>query len=351
MMRRVRDISSGEYFHYISAQEQDLPDTVPRVEEFISSKYENLLNLYVPFVANIDGVGKITYNKNAEYWAWVYYSAYKNKNRNNFLGTFINELKLTGAKVYAAEGAPVLALQKAVKGTMREVTLEDVEKIIAAPELTPDDVAPLELKASTGSLTEAEINSLCKYNFREYYNNNSDLTSDLLIIYNKSSVRGVYQNLTQILNTGNVPAHEAVLAVHNHLMTEVAIDGHVHTKHTDDRLDAVERHHTALKFITDCGFTDIKDKKAITRKQLLDNITGNYAEYLSKCKYTCNLFGVKTPTLPPIGDKNFIRDALRFINGKLKTQYGISIKATDKKSKYYKLAFTYKFTWEGGLNL
>ena len=89
----------------------------------------------------------------------------------------------------------------------------------------------------------------------------------------------------------------------------------------------------------------------LTREQLIAKLHASHDLLVRTSNEICKAFGVKSVVLPKKGEGDYVKRMLDFVNGKLDSQYGIKIKATDKNRINYKLVDSFTELFDQNLNI
>jgi hypothetical protein len=76
----------------------------------------------------------------------------------------------------------------------------------------------------------------------------------------------------------------------------------------------------------------IGDDKRLPRDEVLKVLVDNHQWFVTNCKFICETFGTKISRLPIVGSDKYLKSMMKFINGKLKSRYGVTIKLVSKHS-------------------
>jgi len=156
-----------------------------------------------------------------------------------------------------------------------------------------------------------------------------------------------FRNRRDLKGFGDMVPHEVLNGIRNGFVHEIMERKELNVDHTHDLAEnatnRIERHRIAQRMLSHCGlnleFTDM----LIRREELLAGLS----RFDIGPDYVCNVFGVKKVDLPSSDDKKFFNCMLRFVNGKLESQYGVSIASIDKKQKKYHLTDGLKAMFNG----
>ena len=351
MMGRVRDIATGIYYHYISERGAELPETPDTLLEYIIESYENFVREDGPEydIVGFYEDGRVKINDSARFRAWLGVQARLNYSRNNFLEAFIRELKLTGGEVSLHVENEDLARDKLVNIQLRqvgeEISAAMAEAAAGARELNPDEYS--EIISPEHVITDEDTAAIEKYNFRRFYKYERDITPGLLLKYGKLRLKCQYLRRKRLMIGGTEP-EEGLRSVVNGVIAAGNIDG-VGVEHVKSMF-SVERDKYAFLMMKIFG-PPFDTTYVLTRAQLIEKLN-LYQELLTReCTKICNIFGVRTVAIPKIGDDDYVKRMLDFINGKLDSQYCIKVKATDNHRNNYVLSDSFTELFDQTLNI
>ena len=240
----------------------------------------------------------------------------------------------------------------------KEVELEDAIKLHEAVLL--DDAAKIELKKkidnSPESVGKEEYTQLKKKNIIDTYKVSGD-SPRWYLTYGNSATKKHYNSLSEYytknqsleLSLAELKKKEIVNDVYNRVRyTEVGSSEEM--KNTDQCIidnilnkPKYMKHRVLINWLLTLGYTTLDDKleiKADDMKALLAVILNNMTDEMMSCleKGTKNLEAIKKVK---ITDERFVGNLLKFINGSLKSEFGISIKKKSKNSNEYILLNEY----------
>lgn len=337
MLRRVRSIESGEYYHYVKETGQNHPDTPARVLDYITQNIQHSIDYYAPNVeTSFYADGTIRYSDKPRFNTWLVYKARKNYSHNYFLKTLIRELKLIGGIVspmlnedeIATVVAPASPMSKLLKSIGDEIKEADYNGVLAARELTKDEYNHLK---SVGTSISTDLYAIKKYLFRRFYKFDGTLTENHLKIYADEKFKCRYIRRRRLKR--DVDAKTLLRVGLNFIVYDAATLDIDHI----NQLLKISRDIIAMEMLEVMGF-ELGDTKTISSKDLEAAIKRNHQKLESNYKKVLSEFGISKKTqLPSIDAKNYLSAMLQYINGKLKEQYGISMKSIDSRKNNYKL--------------
>lgn len=115
----------------------------------------------------------------------------------------------------------------------------------------------------------------------------------------------------------------------------------VETKHIRD-LFSIARHDYALGFLRMFAL-DIGSARVITRAEMIEILKKNHKSMVDNCANVCAAFGCDVITLPEYKEGEYpLMIVLKYLNGKLESQYGVKLKAFGDKRKKFKLFDLYQ---------
>jgi Origin of replication binding protein len=351
MMGRVRDIASGIYYHYISERGAELPETSDDLLQYIEESYENFVREDGPEydIVGFYADGRVKINDSARFRAWLGVQARLNYSRNNFLEAFVRELKLTGGEVSLHVEDEDLARGKLVNVQLRqigdEISVATAEAAAVARELSADDYD--EVISQDHNITDEDHAAIEKYNFRRFYKYDREITPGLLLKYGKLRLKCQYIRRKR-LRVENGGPEEGLRSIVNGVIAAGNVTG-VRVEHIKSVFD-VNRDKYAFLLMKIFG-PPFDTTYVLTRAQLIEKLK-LYQELLTReCTKICGVFGVRSVALPKIGDDDYVKRMLDFINGKLDAQYGVKIKATDNNRNNYKLVDPFAELFDQALNI
>jgi Ni2+-binding GTPase involved in maturation of urease and hydrogenase len=236
----------------------------------------------------------------------------------------------------------------------KEVELEDAIKLHEA--VLIDDVAKIELKKRIDndkeSVTQEEYTQLRKKNIIDSYEVSGD-SPQWYLTYGNSATKKHYKSLSEYymknqslaLSLADLKKKEIVNDVYNRVGSS-----ETESKNTDQCIiDSIlnkpkyMKHRVLIDWLLLLGFTTLDDKleiKADDLKAHLAVILNNMTDSMMDCleKSIKNLEAIKKLK---ITDERFVGNLLKFINGSLKSEFGISIKKKSKHSSEYILLNEY----------
>lgn len=336
MYRRVRKISSGNVYHYISESVTSLPDTPALLLAHLEKSYENLIAYHeqgVPDEGCVydDANFRLVFPKSYRLDAWLMVTARKNMSKNKFMSTLISELKLLGGEtevIHAHDEASVETQQivnKRLLSVGAEITLADATAVATAHDIDDTNANVV------SDMNNNNKHAIEKLQFRRFYNYYGEISARMIIDYTKYKVRHWYLRRKRLRGFDGEEASLHIIGT----QFLAAVRGWSDVDHLIS-LFSINRDRICIEYLKMFGMS-FGFKGKITKEQLLGALTTNH-EYLRRSYvYTCRLFGSALGKLPAIGDANYIMSMMKHINGKLECQYGIKIKATNKHRSEYKL--------------
>ena len=241
------------------------------------------------------------------------------------------------------------------KAINKEVELEDAIKLHEA--LLIDDAAKIELKKkidnSPESVGKEEYTQLKKKNIIDTYKVSGD-SPRWYLTYGNSATKKHYNSLSEYytknqsleLSLAELKKKEIV----NDAYSRCTVLNTEDAKTTDQCvIDSIlnkpkyMKHRVLINWLLTLGYTTLDDKleiKADDMKALLAVILNNMTDEMMSCleKGTKNLEAIRKLK---ITDERFVNNLLKFINGSLKSEFGISIKKKSKHSNEYILLNEY----------
>jgi hypothetical protein len=238
----------------------------------------------------------------------------------------------------------------------KEVKLEDAIKLHEAVLL--DDVAKNELKKRIDNAPESvgkdEYTQLKKKNIVDTYKVSGD-SPEWYLTYGNSATKKHYNSLSEYymknqsleLSLAELKKKEIIF---DHKNRGIDFDISSETKTIDQCvIDSIlnkpkyMKHRVLINWLLVLGFTTLDDKLEIKSDDLkahLAVILNNMTDEMVSCleKSTKNLEAIKKVK---ITDAKFVNTLLKFINGSLKSEFGISIKKKSKNSNEYILLNAY----------
>jgi hypothetical protein len=320
MMRRVRDISSGEFYHYFeeNASDTEIDDNC------VYTKIIDTLSIFKTFVTELPQlVTDITFK------LYNNVKLSETKSRANFLQLFINELKLMGGVVVSGE-EPVAnpkELDRELKSITKLVDLETATKICNAPELynitggndaTPDD--PFAQR---------------KLSIRIVYRYDGPVTPAWIQTYSKLKVLCQYRRRLRLQTSFD--GEDPVKFFIDRFFIDVK--NNLEVKHIRDLFK--RSRDLYAKILLDMFGLEIGSTKVMSRKEVLGVLTLHYPWFVDNYVKMCNEYGSDIGELPKLADDGFLQSMLKIINGKIETQYGVKLIAQTKKNQSYKLEDTF----------
>lgn len=234
----------------------------------------------------------------------------------------------------------------------KDVELEDAVKLHEAELL--DDAAKIELKKridnSPESVGKEEYTQLKKKNIIDTYKTVGD-SPRWYLTYGNSATKKHYNSLSEYytknqsleLSLAELKKKEIVNDVYSRINIDTA-------KETDQCIidnilnkPKYMKHRVLINWLLVLGFTTLDDKleiKADDMKALLAVILNSMTDEMMSCLEKSNrkLEAIKKVK---ITDERFVGNLLKFINGSLKSEFGISIKKKSKNSNEYILLNEY----------
>jgi hypothetical protein len=234
----------------------------------------------------------------------------------------------------------------------KDVELEDAVKLHEAELL--DDAAKIELKKridnSPESVGKEEYTQLKKKNIIDTYKTVGD-SPRWYLTYGNSATKKHYNSLSEYytknqsleLSLAELKKKEIVNDVYSRINIDIA-------KETDQCIidnilnkPKYMKHRVLINWLLVLGFTTLDDKleiKADDMKALLAVILNSMTDEMMSCLEKSNrkLEAIKKVK---ITDERFVGNLLKFINGSLKSEFGISIKKKSKNSNEYILLNEY----------
>jgi hypothetical protein len=232
----------------------------------------------------------------------------------------------------------------------KEVELEDAIKLHEAVLL--DDAAKIELKKRIDNAPESvgkeEYTQLKKKNIIDTYKISGD-SPQWYLTYGNSATKKHYNSLSEYytknqsleLSLADLKKKEIVNDVYSRCVESKTTDQCV----IDSLLNKPKymKHRVLINWLLVLGYTTLDDKleiKADDMKALLAVILNNMTDEMMSCLEKSNrkLEAIKKVK---ITDERFVGNLLKFINGSLKSEFGISIKKKSKNSNEYILLNEY----------
>jgi len=213
-----------------------------------------------------------------------------------------------------------------------------INNIISAPELTAEDIGGL-----TQGISPKDRAAVAKYYLRRCYNYNGVITPAIARTYGDKSLKMQYharKNLREVHDEVFACPDDAAKILGDRFR-DVSIEyfANANGNEIDDlrKLFDFNRDSICVKLLSILGLR-LGDTKILSRDEIIRALDPKSAGGIwlsANCKLICTTFGTKVARLPGADDPNFLRSMLDFINGKLKSRYGISIKLTAYKSDQY----------------
>ena len=213
-----------------------------------------------------------------------------------------------------------------------------INAVAEAPELTAEEIEGL-----SRGVSPKDRAAIAKYYLRRCYNYNGVITPAIARIYGDKSLKMQYharRNLREVHDEVFARPDDAVKILGKRFCDVMIRDlARADGGEVDNlrRLFDFNRDSICVKILSILGLR-IGDTKVLTRNELirlLDTNGPGYKWLSANCKLICTTFGTKITNLPSTIDVNYLKKMLEFINGKLKSRYGISIKLTNKNSIEY----------------
>lgn len=340
MLGRVRRIADDAFYICIRATRSWNPTDTRELDKIIQGRKTELFRtslnpelrgmmefavrqVYVP------GEGPHQY-KSPYYSLWLQHVRKSNISRNKFMETFINQVRRTGAQVTNTgyDGVKEVVFDKSrVKKEIRDAENESIAK---AKEISTPEFEELLVN---NNVTNEDRLALQKYRLRKHYNMwETELTREFVEKYNKSNLKGVYFNLSQIGKFATIQQ-----AIHSIQVEEVALSTFTFRGVSQRDLSVREgsdlqrrytylAHNYALHILRQCGFMCVLDQSVGTEEMLRMRITASRADLFSKMSQMAHEFGVNRPAKSKLNDpESYVKTVLSFYNRILRKTYGVVI--------------------------
>ncbi len=237
-------------------------------------------------------------------------------------------------EVIAAHSRDLMTLGK-------DIEAKEVQAVVDAPELTEGEIVDLE-----NGKPKADPAAIKKYFLRQCYDYAGAITPIIAKTYGNAHMKALYQirkNMRLLTNDDtiipeDIPKTFAHLSEH-----QVRLDMQNRCGLSYDNITGIldfNRDVICAKLLHMFGL-QLGSKRTLTKEEMVkvftDNENANHKWIDANKGIICTEFNVKRVTLPTPGDKNYLRIMLDFINGKLKSRYGVAIKLISRHSTTYHL--------------
>lgn len=346
MSRRARHISSGVYYHCVCETGHKLPDTVDSLKEYVSSSLKHAFEYMEDPDASINADGRLVFEDTPRFRAWLNIHVRRNYSQTHFLESLVRELKLIGGVVepLITSFENNIGVEKAMREQLcaigEDIRKEDSEAVAAATELSAAEIEDL-----SRGIPIKDRAAVQKYYFRKCYDYKGVVTPELVRIYGDNTTKTQYhvrRNLREVVDEVFNNPESAVTILGKRFCNNMIRDfARADGSEVDNlrRLFDFNRDSICVKILNILGLR-LGDKKTLTKEELsrlLSPESVGYKWLEANCKLICETFGTKIVRLPSVKDANYLRSILDFINGKLKSRCGVSIKLTSKHSTEYHL--------------
>lgn len=345
MTWRARNIMGGTYYHYVSESGRGLPDTVEAVREHVSRSLDHACEYMTdPVVTMADG-GRVVHQDTTRFNAWLYLTARRNYSQNHFLAMMIRELKGVGGTVaplitsFEGNAENEVKVRRVMRGIGEGIKREEAEAVAAARELTAEEIEGI----AAGRVVEKA--ALQKYYLRKCYDYRGEVTREIVEKYGDATVKMQYharRNLREVHDEVFGNPGEALQILGRRFAAVMmenleSADG----REVDSlrKLFDFNRDSICVRMLGVFGLR-LGDARELPREEVLAALSPEgegYKWMRANCRFICETFDVKVVALPAADDANFFKNMLDFINGKLKSRYGVGIKLTSKHSGLYRL--------------
>jgi hypothetical protein len=344
MSRRPRHISTGTFIHFVAETGHKLPDTVESLREYVSASVVHACEYMEDPDAELMPDGKLDFKDTPRFRAWLTIHARRNHSQTHFLESLIREIKLIGGVVEplvtSFEGN--IVIEKVVRTQLRaigeDITRESATAVSESPELTVEEIDYLQR-----GIAPKNCASIQKYYLRKCYNYSGEVTPEIAQTYGSMQLKMQYharRNLRTVHDEVFNDPDSAVKILGKRFCNVMIADfASADGREVDNlrKLFEFNRDSICVKILSIFGLR-IGDTKLLPREDVLKAlVTSGHKWLATNCKHICETFGVKVVQLPTADDKNYLKYILEFINGKLKSRYGVLIKLVSKNSTNYHL--------------
>lgn len=344
MNNRIRNIQSNTYIHCVAETKSDLLETPESILDYVSLSIKNVQEYNLTEFEFDYENDRIKYNMTPFFTAWLFILAKQNYSHNHFTDLLINELKLTGGTVKPLESFIIEPERKHIttnNNAMRsEIKTIDAKNIIEARELTADEYSHLKNRSISSPDDRLAVQ---KYRFRKIFNYESVITEKILEKYNTRSTIGTYLRRKRLSRYDD--PWDVIKCARNQLnFSELDIDNIQDLLNTNRDQICLE----IMKLLN----VDFKTTKKISSTDLKELLVKNYTTIQNMLQYIhCTFQDCKKTPLPSLDDKLFLKKMLEFINGKLESQYDITIKASNSRRTEYELCDNLKNLYDENWNI
>lgn len=356
MLARVRKLQTQEQFvcFRLMNEYHDLPVTTDSISQMLHNKhtglYQTVTDVALQFEHTVEG--GIRFYKSDYFYLWLETERLKNLSKNKFMFRFVDQVASAGANVTLL---PTLdsSLSGEHRATYRSIKndleLAHCEAVAKSPDISEDTALTLVEKFNNEEdVTVPEKDSLKKFNLREVYDYDREITPEFVKNYSKPAAKQVYHNLEKI--TCGKTVDEALRKLCEHELTrftdilgnndDSSSDPTSYVKEGRDLLNerrtyAYHAHCLAIGLLRRCGFQCIRDKNSVQDDLLEKNIRELLPvlkKHMDRFLYEFEVRKVNVEALSREKDKGkFLKRSLTFINSVLRKMYGIQLRKSRRK--------------------
>jgi hypothetical protein len=269
MMGRVRSISTNSAVVFLDHTATENRLSTKQIRNSMLTSRENLYAAYgAKWLSYETGPADLKIHNKRYFNVCVSNEAAMNRTRSDFMGEFVRLVKRTGTKVSLLENvAVVAAIEERHAKSKEEVAQENIQRIVSAPDIDPEQLAALKDKAEK---TPEENDKLSRAFLRQTYKWTGEIDVAFVKTYDDEKQKQWYRNLN---------------AIKEHTLGEIqAAERELHEAHGDRAYDwnktyYFEHHRIAQSVLTALGFEGLEDPSKKTPTELTAAIAAHRAEF------------------------------------------------------------------------
>jgi hypothetical protein len=282
MLKRVRDISTKEYYICFDSRSSSitpgLPTEISEIESYLRERAFNVKSEFNSdwLVRQISDDGR-SYEfpfKDTYYWVTIHNIRRKRKSRNSFMKRFVKQEQATGANFVAIDDNFLLEqgisneskkTEKSMYTKAKKETLElEFQKVASAEEYDDITASSMQEKVEKNeSLLDSEKLALKKWKLRKCYGYFGPMTSEWVKTYDPSRVRTEFRNQRYAYYNGRTDTKSILKTVQTQERTSYEMASHSLDilKNTNHKFDQFRY---ALTMLNGAGYDNLWDSPNIS---------------------------------------------------------------------------------------
>jgi hypothetical protein len=331
MLGRVRNINDNRYVVYTDLIQHNLPETKEAIEQYIQSRHMlQKWDLGNPHIVKVFEGDRVIYPYKDEYYdLHITVTMRNNRSYNNFIGTFIHQVKDAGATVVELQDRIRVTDEVCIElgnimTAASQVEKEDYQMVVNAPDVSEKQYQVLQSQHNEedvghGGMMTLERAMYHHHLLRKTYNEEKPMTvSWVSRNIGKSKIRG-YNNYKRLRDyKGSIQSYLRARGIEEGSKIKETYTG----LHTDD---TPVKEKIVNELVISLGFKYALDvETVVTREQLEQKIADNPILHSKELLvYICIAFGRKPRGL--YTRRWDVKNTLEFVSSLLQFVYRMSI--------------------------